>query len=73
MKLMLRKNKYVFQVAGPACIGFDGYYTPYQVWRRVWYFPFIYTFFGFCNWSVTDTPQDIVNWIDYIENKRKES
>lgn len=71
MKLMLRKNKYVFQVAGLPCIGFDGYYIPYHVYRRVWYFPFIYTFFGFYNKSVTDTPQDIIDWIAYKENEMK--
>ena len=71
MKIMFRVDKYVFEIAGRACIGPYGYYTPYKVWRRLWFLPFIYKFFGFCQWNVVDREEDIVKWIEYVKNKKK--
>ena len=68
IRFLLCTNKYVFQVAGPACIGFDGYYTPYHVWRRK--IPFVYSYLGLCNISVKTTEQDINEWIEWKEKQK---
>lgn len=69
MKIWKRTSKYVFEIAGCGSIGPYGYYTPYRVWRRVWYLPFIYKLLGHINLTTNATKKDIDEWIEWKENK----
>ena len=69
MKIWMHINKYVFEIAGYGSIGPYGFYTPYRVWRRVWYFPFIYKFLGYMNLTTTSTKKDVDEWIEWKESK----
>ena len=62
-KLFLSVRKVMLLRAGPGCIGHYGYYTPYTVWYRVKFFPFLYRFLGLIDWSVTSTQEDFDEWL----------
>ena len=61
MKLIRSINKYIFVLAGVPVIQFDGYRTPYHVYRRV--LPFMYKNLGTCWIAHWDKPEDIEEWI----------
>lgn len=63
-RIFFKNDKAVVQVAGPACIGPDGYYTPYHVWCKVKHIPFLYRYLGLIDWSVVCTERDFWEWFE---------
>lgn len=61
MKFILSLSKYFFVLAGVPVVQFDGYRTPYNVYRKV--FPFVYKYLGTCWLAHWDKPEDIEEWI----------
>lgn len=67
MKILKHVRKYVFELAGVPTLEFDGYRTPYHVYRRV--FPFIYRYLGTCSLAHWDKPEDLDEWIKEKEGE----
>lgn len=70
MKFWFSYCKYVCEIAGPACYGPYGYYTPYTVWRRVGIIPFMYRYFGQINRTRDSTQKDFDDWVEFKEARK---
>ena len=70
MKIWMHTAKYVLEIAGCGSIDHYGFYIPYRMWRRVWYFPFIYNVLGYLYMPPGSTEKDIGEWIKWKESNK---